>query len=99
MCFRSNFDHEVAVAIALAVGKLKVPVSGAEGVLGRKAAECTDIRENGNFENFYAKERSNCTIIGTGVKFFVGEKFGGNNLLFPASDIRIFSDKRPPPAR
>ena len=99
MCFRSNFDHEVAVAIALAVGKLKVPVGGAEGVLGRKAAECTDVQENGSFENFYAKERSNCTIIGTRVNFFVGEKIGGNNLLFPASDIRIFSDKRPLPAR
>ena len=57
MCLRSNFDHEVAVAIALAVGKLKVPVGGAEGVLGRKAAECTDVQENRNF---------------TGVKNFVG---------------------------
>ena len=95
MCLRSNFDHEVAVAIALAVGKLKVPVGCAEGVLGRKTAECIDVQENGSFENFYAKERSNYTIIGTGVKISVG----GNNLLFPASDIRIFSDEGPLPAR
>lgn len=81
------------------MGKLKVSVGGAEGVLGKKAAECTDVQENGSFENFYGKEKSNCTIIGSGVKFLVGEKIGRNNLLFPASDIRIFSDKRPLPAR
>ena len=66
---------------------------------GGRQQNAPDVQENKSFENFDAKERSNYTIIGTGIKIFVGEKIGRNNLLFPASDIRIFSDEGPLPAR